>query len=81
MLLGLVSCNSRSKQKDPDNYVVESIQPDVVSTEMHELQTIKATSQAEFKGKVYDMTVIRRADSTLPVVTDVQGLKYYDKYS
>ena len=78
MLLMLTSCFSRSQQKDPDNYVVESIQPDVISTEIHQLQTIQATTQAEFKGKTYDMTVVRRADSTLPVVTDVQGLKYYD---
>jgi len=77
MAVTLSSCHQRT-QKDPDNYVVEAIKPDVISTEIHELQTIKATSQAEFKGKMYDMTVVRRADSTLPIVTDVQGLKYYD---
>ena len=74
----LTSCNGRSSKKDPDNYVVESIQEDVISTEIHELQTIKATSQAEFRGRTYDITVVRRADNTLPVVTDVQGVKYYD---
>ena len=77
-LLTLVSCNNRSKQKDPDNYVVESIQEEVVSTEIHQLQTISASSQADFKGRTYDMKVVRRADSTLPIVTDVQGVKYYD---
>ena len=77
MTLMLASCNN-SKQKDPDNYVVESIKPDEISDEIHLLQTIEATAQAEFKGKVYNMKVVRRADNTLPVVTDEQGLKYYD---
>lgn len=76
-LLALASCNTRTK-KDPDNYVVESIQEEVVSKEIHQLQTIEASSEAEFKGRTYNMKVVRRADSTLPVVTDVQGLKYYD---
>ena len=74
----MTSCRKQSQRKDPDNYVVESIQPDVVSNEIHQLQTIDATSEAEFKGRNYDMYVIRRADSRLPIVTDEQGLKYYD---
>ena len=76
-LLSLASC-SRNKKKDPDNYVVESIQEEVVSNEIHQLQTIEATSEAEFKGKTYTMKVIRRADSHLPIVTDAQGVRYYD---
>lgn len=78
VLTAMASCHSRTTQKDPDNYVVESIKEEVVSNEIHQLQTIKASSQAEFRGNAYDMTVVRMADSTLPVVTDVQGLKYYD---
>ena len=76
-LLTLASC-SQNKKKDPDNYIVESIQKDVVSTAIQELQVISASSQADFKGRTYDMKVVRRPDSTLPVVTDVQGQKYYD---
>lgn len=71
------SC-SRNKKKDPDNYVVESIQKDVVSAAIQELQVISASSQADFKGSTYDMKVVRRPDNTLPVVTDAQGQKYYD---
>ena len=78
VLTAMASCNNRTTQKDPDNYVVESIKEEVVGNEIHQLQTIKASSQAEFRGNDYDMTVVRMADSTLPVVTDVQGLKYYD---
>jgi len=77
-LIVLTSCNGRSTKKDPDNYVVESIQEDEISSEIHELQTISASAQADFKGRTYDMKVVRRPDSTLPVVTDVQGQKYYD---
>ena len=77
-LLALISCNGRNTKKDPDNYLVESIQKDVVSTAIQELQTISASSQADFKGRTYDMKVVRRPDSTLPIVTDVQGVKYYD---
>lgn len=79
-LLGVIvtSCQSRSTKKDPDNYVVESIQPDVISKEIQQLQTIDATANAEFKGRTYNMHVIRRADAGLPIVTDMQGVKYYD---
>ena len=76
-LLTSASC-SRHKKKDPDNYVVESIQKDVVSAAIQELQFISASSQADFKGSTYDMKVVRRPDNTLPVVTDAQGQKYYD---
>ena len=76
-LLTSASC-SRNKKKDPDNYVVESIQKDVVSAAIQELQVISASSQADFKGSTYDMKVVRRPDNTLPVVTDAQGQKYYD---
>ena len=77
LLVALASCRQRT-QKDPDNYVVESIKEDVISNEIHQLQTISSSTSADFKGKTYTMNVVRKADGTLPVVTDVQGLKYYD---
>ena len=39
VLLVLVSCNNRTSKRDPDNYVVESIKEDVISNEIHQLQT------------------------------------------
>ena len=78
VLLVLVSCNNRTSKRDPDNYVVESIKEDVISNEIHQLQTISSSSSADFKGSTYDMKVVRRPDNTLPVVTDAQGQKYYD---
>ena len=77
LMVALVSCRQRT-QKDPDNYVVESIKEDVISNEIHQLQTISSSSSADFKGRTYTMNVVRKADVTLPIVTDVQGLKYYD---
>jgi hypothetical protein len=77
-LLALASCHKRPARKNPDNYVVESIAKDEVSNEIHQLQTISATSTADFKGRTYTMNVVRRADASLPIVTDVQGVKYYD---
>ena len=77
LMVALVSCRQRT-QKDPDNYVVESIKEDVISNEIHQLQTISSSSSADFKGRTYTMNVVRKADGTLPIVTDVQGLKYYD---
>ena len=71
------SCR-KNTQKDPDNYVVESIAKDVVSNEIQELQTIDATASAEFKGKMYNMRMIRKADANLPIVADAQGVRYYD---
>ena len=78
VLLVLVSCNNRTSKRDPDNYVVESIKEDVISNEIHQLQTISSSTSADFKGRTYTMNVIRKADGTLPIVTDVQGVKYYD---
>ena len=77
LLVVSASCRQRT-QKDPDNYVVESIKEEVVSNEIHQLQTISSSSSADFKGRTYTMNVVRKADGTLPIVTDVQGLKYYD---
>ena len=77
LLVSLASCHQRT-QKDPDNYVVESIKEDVISNEIHQLQTISSSTSADFKGRTYTMNVVRKADSSLPVVTDEQGLKYYD---
>ncbi len=76
-LLVLASCKNSTK-KNPDNYVVESIPKEEVSKEIHQLQTISATSEAEFKGKTYTMSVTRKADSSLSVVTDTEGVRYYD---
>ena len=74
----LTSCHNQSQKKNPDNYVVESIEKEVVSNEVHHLQTIESSASADFKGKTYSINVIRKADSQLPVVSDEQGVKYND---
>lgn len=74
-LLVLSSCNKKEQTSD---IIVEKITeetPPSSPTSMHEFRS--ATS-VDWLGKTYRVIVERKIDTSLPIITDDTGAKYYD---
>ncbi len=83
MTLALCSCggNARQGQEDgSDYYMVASSAEDSVSaaTGVRCQQTIEANIDTTYQGKRYHSHVVRRADESLPQITDENGVRYHD---
>lgn len=82
MALALCSCggNARQGQDGTDYYMVASSAEDSVSavTGVRSLQTIEASIDTVYRGEPYHSYVVRRADESLPQVSDESGARYLD---
>lgn len=81
MALVLCSCGSNARQgQGTDYYMAVSSAEDSVSavTGVRSLQTIEADVDTVYRGKPYHSYVVRRADESLPQVSDESGARYLD---
>ncbi len=82
MALALCSCGGNARQGQDggtDYYMVASAEDSVSAvTGVRSLQTIEASIDTVYRGKPYHSYVVRRADESLPQVSDESGARYLD---
>ena len=72
----LASCGEKKSNAEVETRQTE--QQQVTADTPYAESELKNTSTAQLGGKTYQITVARRADTSLPLITDELGKKYYD---
>ncbi len=82
VLLGmlLLSLSSCKEDKKSDNIIISKPEKEVVPTDTAEMATIAPEARTVTWGETgeYTITIRRYADTSLPIVQDESGRKYYD---
>lgn len=74
-LLLMTSCD---KKKQTDTIITKKQVPQKIDPTPHVIGDYNQSRSVEWVGATYQIVVNRKADSSLPVVDDGSGVKYYD---
>ena len=77
-LLCAVLTMTACKEKKQSTEIIVTKQEQQQPAEPTAMHDSDFTEEIQWIGKTYTITISRRADSELPVVSDAQGVKYYD---
>lgn len=74
MASAIVACGNHNKQKDYIE-VKDSVKKPSVPQKMQEYKSVKTIS---WRGETYTYNIHRMVDTSLPIITDENGNKFYD---
>lgn len=73
-MLTLVSCKKKEEQKD----IIVPPPVEEVKKGPQEMSQTKQRHEVDWQGSQYVISIVRSADSSLPLVSDESGQEYYD---
>lgn len=75
-LLLLAACSSRQKEQEEARLAARADSVAAAGPQCMQVSDVKETFT--FRGKEYNSSVVRRPDSTLPLISDEQGAQFVD---
>lgn len=76
--LMLTACGSSSSDKQSKETRMATNAIEAVNEEPQRMQTSEVKENFEYKGKQYQSHIVRRADESLPMVTNDEQQQFYD---